>query len=48
MKIALIHMRHARSGGTELFLNHLSRYLAERGEDVTIIGSSTPGVEFTP
>lgn len=37
MKIALIHMRHANSGGTELFLNHLSRYLAEKGEDVTVI-----------
>lgn len=37
MKIALIHMRHANTGGTELFLNHLSRYLAEQGEEVTII-----------
>nr|WP_298250126.1 glycosyltransferase family 4 protein [uncultured Halomonas sp.] len=37
MKIALVHMRHAASGGTERFLNELSRYLAERGEDVTII-----------
>ena len=37
MKIALIHMRHAKTGGTELFLNCLSHYLAEKGEDVTII-----------
>lgn len=37
MKIALIHMRHADTGGTELFLNCLSHYLAEKGEDVTII-----------
>lgn len=37
MKIALIHMRHAKTGGTELFLNQLSSYLAEQGEDVTII-----------
>ncbi|MDR5902959.1 glycosyltransferase family 4 protein [Halomonas icarae] len=37
VKIALVHMRHAASGGTERFLNELSRYLAERGEDVTII-----------
>ncbi|MGP8307259.1 glycosyltransferase family 4 protein [Vibrio sp. YIC-376] len=37
MKIALVHMRHAETGGTELFLNQLSRYLAEKGEDVTII-----------
>lgn len=37
MKIALVHMRHAETGGTELFLNQLSRYLAEKGEEVTII-----------
>ncbi|MGM0823119.1 MAG: glycosyltransferase family 4 protein [Pseudomonadota bacterium] len=51
MKIALVHMRHAHSGGTELFLNHLSRYLAEKGEDVTIIcrshvEPSHPAVKF--
>lgn len=51
MKIALIHMRHAKSGGTELFLNHLSRYLAEQGEDVTIIcrshvEPSHPAIKF--
>lgn len=37
VKIALVHMRHAASGGTERFLNELSCYLAERGEEVTII-----------
>jgi UDP-glucose:(heptosyl)LPS alpha-1,3-glucosyltransferase len=37
MKIALVHMRHAYSGGTELFLNQLAVYLVEKGEDVTII-----------
>ncbi|MCW8333613.1 glycosyltransferase family 4 protein [Vibrio sp. SCSIO 43135] len=37
MKIALVHLRHAYSGGVELYLNQMARYLAERGEDVTII-----------
>lgn len=51
MKIAIIHMRHANLGGTELFLNHLSRYLAEKGEDVTIIcrshvEPSHPAIKF--
>ncbi|EOU2519081.1 glycosyltransferase family 4 protein [Vibrio cholerae] len=51
MKIALIHMRHADTGGTELFLNYLSRYLAEKGEDVTIIcrthvAPSHPSIKF--
>lgn len=44
-------MRHANSGGTELFLNHLSKYLAEKGEDVTIIcrshvEPSHPAIKF--
>lgn len=51
MKIALVHIRHARSGGTELFLNHLSKYLADKGEDVTIIcrshvEPSHPAIKF--
>ncbi|WP_311945923.1 glycosyltransferase family 4 protein [Halomonas piscis] len=51
MKIALVHMRHAASGGTERFLNELSRYLAERGEEVTIIcrshvAPSHPAIRF--
>ncbi|MDP5255401.1 MULTISPECIES: glycosyltransferase family 4 protein [unclassified Vibrio] len=37
MKIALVHMRHAKVGGTELFLNQIAKYLCEKGEDVTII-----------
>ena len=37
MKIAFVHLRHAYSGGVELYLNQMARYLAERGEDVTII-----------
>lgn len=44
-------MRHAASGGTERFLNELSRYLAERGEDITIIcrshvAPSHPAIRF--
>ncbi|KHD23456.1 group 1 glycosyl transferase [Vibrio caribbeanicus] len=51
MKIALVHMRHAETGGTELFLNQLSRYLAEKGEEVTIIcrthvAPSHPNIKF--
>jgi len=37
MKIALVHLRHAYSGGVELYLNQMARYLAEKGEDVTIL-----------
>ncbi|HUR26686.1 MAG TPA: glycosyltransferase, partial [Planctomycetota bacterium] len=37
MRIALVHMRHARVGGTERILNELSRRLSERGHDVTIV-----------
>ena len=37
MKIALVHIRHAHSGGTERYLNHISRFLAERGHEVTIV-----------
>lgn len=33
MKIALVHLRHAYSGGVELYLNQMARYLAEKGED---------------
>ena len=37
MRICLTHMRHARSGGTEAYLNYLAAYLCERGHDVTIV-----------
>ena len=37
MKIALVHIRHAYSGGTERYLNNVSRFLAERGHEVTIV-----------
>lgn len=51
MKIALVHMRHSNVGGTELFLNQLSKYLCEQGEDVTIIcrtraEASHPNIKF--
>ncbi len=37
MRIALVHMRHGAIGGTELVLHRLSRHLAERGHEVTIV-----------
>ena len=37
MRIALVHMRHAATGGTERHLNHLAAYLADSGHEVTIV-----------
>jgi UDP-glucose:(heptosyl)LPS alpha-1,3-glucosyltransferase len=37
MRIALVHMRHAGTGGTERYLNHLATHLAERGHAVRIV-----------
>lgn len=37
MKIALVHMRHARTGGTERYLNHVAKHLCERGDEVSIV-----------
>lgn len=37
MRVALVHMRHAATGGTERYLNQLAFYLAERGDDVAIV-----------
>lgn len=37
MKIALTHMRHASTGGTERFLNQIAAELLRRGHEVTII-----------
>ncbi|MBK7643287.1 MAG: glycosyltransferase family 4 protein [Planctomycetes bacterium] len=45
MRIALVHMRHAQAGGTERYLNHLARHLAQRGDEVTIVCRSR---ETTP
>ena len=37
MRLALVHMRHKPSGGTERYLDRLARYLAERGHEVVIV-----------
>jgi UDP-glucose:(heptosyl)LPS alpha-1,3-glucosyltransferase len=51
MRIALVHMRHARSGGTERYLSQLASFLAGRGDEVTIVCRSHveaphPSVKF--
>jgi UDP-glucose:(heptosyl)LPS alpha-1,3-glucosyltransferase len=51
MRIALVHMRQAAIGGTELVLNTLAAHLATLGHDVTIVCRSResqphPRVEF--
>ena len=37
MKLALVHLRHAGTGGTERYLNQLASHLAAEGHDVTIV-----------
>lgn len=37
MRVALVHMRQAGSGGTERYLNLTAAFLAERGDDVTVV-----------
>ena len=37
MRVALVHMRHAKTGGTERYLDHLAAHLAGRGDDVRIV-----------
>jgi UDP-glucose:(heptosyl)LPS alpha-1,3-glucosyltransferase len=37
MKVALVHMRHAGTGGTERYLNQVAAHLAERGDEVRIV-----------
>jgi UDP-glucose:(heptosyl)LPS alpha-1,3-glucosyltransferase len=37
MKLALVHLRHAGTGGTERYLNQLASHLAATGHDVTIV-----------
>jgi UDP-glucose:(heptosyl)LPS alpha-1,3-glucosyltransferase len=37
MRVALVHMRHAATGGTERYLNQIAAHLAGRGDDVTIV-----------
>ncbi len=51
MHVALVHMRHAAIGGTELILDRLSKRLAERGHQVTIVcrshvEASHPSIRF--
>ncbi|MBI5365175.1 MAG: glycosyltransferase family 4 protein [Planctomycetes bacterium] len=51
MRVALVHMRHAHTGGTERYLNQTAAFLAERGDDVTIVCRSHeapphPAVQF--
>lgn len=37
MRLALTHLRHARSGGTERYLDGLAGHLAARGHEVTVV-----------
>jgi UDP-glucose:(heptosyl)LPS alpha-1,3-glucosyltransferase len=37
VKVALVHIRHAGTGGTERYLDLVARHLAERGHEVTIV-----------
>ena len=37
MHIALVHLKHANSGGVEAYLTNLARYLAKAGHDVSIV-----------
>jgi UDP-glucose:(heptosyl)LPS alpha-1,3-glucosyltransferase len=51
LRVALTHMRHAATGGTERYLNQLAASLAERGHEVTIVCRSRalpphPAVRF--
>jgi UDP-glucose:(heptosyl)LPS alpha-1,3-glucosyltransferase len=51
MRIALIHLRHARSGGTERYLNLLSAHLAEAGHEPVVVcrsheAAQHPGLRF--
>jgi len=37
MHVALVHMRSARQGGTENYLNQVARHLCGRGHEVTVV-----------
>jgi len=37
MRIALVHMRHARTGGTERYLDRLAAHLAGAGHEVAVV-----------
>jgi UDP-glucose:(heptosyl)LPS alpha-1,3-glucosyltransferase len=51
MRLALVHLRHAGTGGTERYLDQVAAYMAERGHAVTIVcrrheTAPHPGVRF--
>jgi len=53
VRLALTHLRHARTGGTERYLDGLAAFLAQRGHEVTIVCRShatppQPAVHFVP
>lgn len=53
MHIALVHMRHAETGGTERYMNQLAAHLCERGHALSIVCRSHeapphPAVRFVP
>lgn len=51
MRVALVHLRHAETGGTERYLNQLAAFLVAAGHDVTVVCRSHapgphPGIRF--
>jgi UDP-glucose:(heptosyl)LPS alpha-1,3-glucosyltransferase len=51
VRLALTHLRHAKTGGTERYLDRLAEFLARRGHAVTVVCRSHaapphPGVRF--
>src|SRR5688572_16347200 len=51
MRVALVHMRHAATGGTERYLNQLADHLATAGWEVTVVcrshvEPSRPSIRF--
>jgi UDP-glucose:(heptosyl)LPS alpha-1,3-glucosyltransferase len=51
MRVALVHLRHAETGGTERFLNQLAAFLVAAGHEVTVVCRShapgtVPGIRF--
>ena len=51
MHVALVHIKHALSGGVEAYLTNVARFLAEAGHEVSIVchrhaESPHPGVRF--
>ena len=51
MKLALVHMRHSGTGGTERYLNQIAAHMAARGYVVTVVcrtheAAPDPAVRF--